>query len=118
MTGGDNGDSHSAVAQAASQAAAMAGSYQQQQEGPASARDIITGELLPAGAAASQEAAAPSPEDSPAPGRRPRGGSSSGKLGEKPPRDIRLEPVRELAKWLPGSSGPRRTRPGPGSADN
>lgn len=90
-------------------------------------RDIITGELLPAGRvpggdtlpAGGAAAAAPPAADPPvppapatpparlpgppAPGRHP--------VGVKPPRDIRLEPVNQIARWL-GSQPERRAQRG------
>ena len=70
---------------------------------PQQLRDIVTGELLPAGG----PDAAPAPAAPPAPGHRPLGGSASGKLGVKPPRDIRLEPVQQIASWLGSQPAPR-----------
>ncbi len=98
------------------------------QAGPQPLRDIVTGELLPAGngdgadmggtagsSAATGDGAASSsggtPPGPPALGRRPVGGSASSKLGVQPPRDIRLEPVQQIASWLGSSSPPSGTAP-------
>ncbi|PRW21058.1 AAA+-type ATPase (ISS) isoform B [Chlorella sorokiniana] len=94
---------------------------------PQPLRDIVTGELLPAGnggeaaaaggtpsssTAADTSAAGPQPGP-PAPGRRPVGSSASSKLGVQPPRDIRLQPVQQIASWLGSSSPPSGIPPRP-----
>ena len=107
-------------------AAASAGSSSSTaaQAGPQPLRDIVTGELLPPGSgsettaagdtpSSSSSSSAGAPPGSPAPGNRPVGGSASGKLGVQPPRDIRLEPVQQIASWLGSSSPPSGTPPRP-----
>ena len=92
-----------AGAPAGEQALNAAQQQAQQQAQAALVRDIVTGELLPAG--------------------EPGGSLTSGRAGgpAKPVRDIRMEPVAQVARWLgsPPADGslPRRGSGGPKGPD-